>query len=120
MAGNDMIDTASPLRVVIVHERGCFIAQCVDLDLAGHGETPDAAIRSFVEGLIRRAKVAHHLGRDDPFELVGPPPPQYAAMWEKAAARGTAAFDIPAAAFTTGKGVNNLTFPVQGRYALVA
>ncbi len=115
-----MTDDPNALRVVIVCERGFYVAQCVDFDVAGHSSTPEQALDAFVKSLIRRVLVARKLDTK-PLDGVGPPPPEYLRMWEEAAGSGTARpFQIPGFEIAHGEPVHSGVLPREGRYALVA
>jgi len=69
------------IRVIICKENNVYIAQCLEYDIAAHGQTPEQAQRAFGELLIRHMIVARELQRA-PFECLEPAPKQYWDLWD--------------------------------------
>ncbi len=75
------------LRVVVYRDEDVFIAQCLELDVAAHGDSPDAALRAFDLALVRHQAVARHMGTEA-FGNVGPAPRAFFEMWDRLCAQG--------------------------------
>lgn len=106
--GFDMIKAASetPLNVLIVRERGCFLAQCLEYDIAAHGDTVEEAKQRLIKTLLVHLSVAQKRGREPFVDLPGAPA-EYVEKWRVCVEAGAArseSLEVPA----TGLGPRRL------------
>ena len=69
-----------PLHVVICHEEGAYIAQCLEHDIAGHGPSIEAAERAFMDAYQRHV-LASRVHNAAPFADRPKAPAEYWQMW---------------------------------------
>lgn len=83
-----MAQTAEkPLRIVVVEQDDCFLAQCLEFDIAAHGQTQDEAVRAFGHAYIRHILVARHL-HVQPFIQLQRAPEEFWDLWQTRSAAG--------------------------------
>jgi len=84
------------LRVIIEHDpEDGFVAQCVDFDIIGFGESREASVEDFIRAFMRHVAAAVHMGVP-PLSTDRRPPQEYRDRWDEARARGKLTeFEIP-------------------------
>lgn len=76
----------SVIRVLLIADRGVWVAQCIDFDLAAQGETVREALQTFVRLFEVQIETDQKAGRD-PFAASRPAPRWYADRYNEASAR---------------------------------
>jgi hypothetical protein len=84
------------LHIVFVREHGGWVAQALQHDFAGQGDTPDEALRALAHTIGSHFFVAERRGIADPLAHVPEAPDTYWALFERAAKRAMKAGEIQA------------------------
>lgn len=79
--------TQPPLRVIGYVDDGQFVVQCLEYDIAAHGDTPAAAKAAFVEAVLRHILAAIEFN-EPLFEAVPKAPDEFWQMWADSKATG--------------------------------
>jgi hypothetical protein len=108
------------LRVIIERDPvDGFVAQCVDFDIIGIGESPEAAVQDFVSAFMRHVAASVHMG-ESPLSSERRPPQEYRDRWDQAQATARIReFDIPDFAIVNAGDVHVSNLPRHG-VAMVA
>src|SRR5690606_17850928 len=75
------------LRVVVFQDEGVHIAQCLEYDIAAHGDSPEQALQAFQQAVTRNIIVAQHLNTA-PLANLPEAPAEFFAMWDRLCAAG--------------------------------
>lgn len=79
---------AEQIRVIIVEDGDLFVAQCLEVDIAAQGKTPDEAMARLKLAFSEELKDAEKSGRS--IMDIGPAPDSFAAMYETKVVEKTA------------------------------
>ena len=81
------MDTPGELRVIVYQEKtkqyDIWVAQCLEFDIAAHGEKPDAALYEFERLFIGHLAAARD-SKIDPLTSIPKAPEFFFNLWEKA------------------------------------
>lgn len=78
-----MIMRASPsLRVCIEIEDGRYVAQCVDYDISGIGDSPELAVDAFLRMYMKNILAAVSVGAE-PLQNIPAAPIEYVERWRR-------------------------------------
>lgn len=86
------------LHVVLIQEADGWVAQALQYDFAGQGDSADAAFKALAVTIASHLVLAERYGIPDPLANVDSAPTQYWELFESAARKRkleTAAFEAP-------------------------
>ncbi|MDE2815480.1 MAG: hypothetical protein OXK81_02120 [Chloroflexota bacterium] len=69
------------MRVLLFQEEDMWVAQCLEYDIAAHGETVTDAQEAYALAFVSQVVMAFHLG-EEPLAKIGKAPQQYWEMLE--------------------------------------
>lgn len=84
------------LNIVFVPEHGAWVAQALQHDFAGQGNTKEEALSALAHTIGSHIFVAQRYGISDPLAKVPAAPDTYWALFERAAKRHTEATELDA------------------------
>ncbi len=113
------IENDYQLKIVVIREDDLYVAQCVSLDIAAHGDTAATAVEAFGKLIVHHIVLASRLNKML-FEDVPPAPPEYGTLWEQKRREGHRAEPLQIPAFQLSKESGGIAARQVGGEVLIA